>query len=85
MPFPSPGSFAKKDALSDGDSRASGSFTSVLIAVVTLGPSSLCEGQVAVWFGLLTAGGGAAFFMHGAAVAPETCWRASATGGCTWR
>ena len=53
-------------------------FTVVLIAVVTLASLFPCEGQVAVWFGLLTK----------LAVAPScrarTCWRASATGGSIW-
>ena len=42
-------------------------FTSVLIAVVALASFFPCEGQVAVWFGLLTKLAVALlFFMHGA-------------------
>jgi sodium/bile acid cotransporter 7 len=42
-------------------------FTVVLIAVVTLASLFPCEGQVAVWFGLLTKLAVALlFFMHGA-------------------
>lgn len=42
-------------------------FTSVLIVVVALASFFPCEGQVAVWFGLLTKLAVALlFFMHGA-------------------
>lgn len=60
-------------------------FTSVLIAVVALASFFPCEGQVAVWFGLLTKLAVALlFFCTVPSCRARTCWRASATGDCIW-